>query len=329
MEDRSVHVRHSYAKLNLALAVSPPLPAGDRAGWHEITSWFVPVSLHDTLTVTRLEDDRLSRYAILWAEDAARTSPIDWSITKDLAVRAHRALEAHAGRTLPVQMKLEKRIPVGGGLGGGSSNAGAMLLATRTLFARETETADLPSIGGSLGSDVPYFVGGQEESGGETRAPGAALVEGFGDRLERTPPVHAASGEPVWATLIFPSIGCPTPGVYRAFDAIAPEVLASQSGVAGEYEARAERVRALARGGVVDPDALFNDLAPAAQTVAPAIAELRAMLSGLTGLHTHITGSGSTLFQIAEDEEHALRVARDIGDAVPKEDGVAAPARLL
>ena len=113
--DRRTINSNAPAKINLALAV-------DRArddGMHPIVSWMTPIGLMDELAVTRLEDDRLSRYAVLWHEDAPVRSAIDWSITSDLAVRAHLALEAHAGRKLPVQMKLEKRIPVGGGLGGG------------------------------------------------------------------------------------------------------------------------------------------------------------------------------------------------------------------
>lgn len=313
MSDRPAHVRRAHAKLNLALAVSPPLESGPRAGWHEIASWFVSVSLHDTLTATRLEDDRLSRYAILWAEEAERQTPIDWSITKDLAVRAHRSMEDRAGRPLPVQMKLEKRIPVGGGLGGGSSNGAAMLLATRALFPGETEGADLGALGGTLGSDVSYFL---DADGNEPARP--ALVEGFGDRVARLERSRGPTGAPVWGVLIFPDVACPTPGVYRAFDALDPDALEAQSGLR-TYEERAARVRELARAGVVDADALFNDLAPAAQATSPGLAELRAALSGLTGLRTHLTGSGSTLFQIVPDPEQAASAARAIREGMPRE----------
>ena len=107
----------SPAKLNLALAVGPPRPDG----LHPICSWMTTIDLADELTITRLPPDRLSRYAILWHAEARRPREIDWSITKDLAVRAHLALERHCERALPLQMKLEKRIPLGSGLGGGSS----------------------------------------------------------------------------------------------------------------------------------------------------------------------------------------------------------------
>ncbi len=107
-------VSQAPAKLNLALSVGPP--AED--GMHPICTWMVAIDLCDELTVTRLEADRLSCYAIIWHEDAKRRSDIDWPITRDLAVRAHLALEQHTNSRLPVQLKLQKRIPVGAGLGG-------------------------------------------------------------------------------------------------------------------------------------------------------------------------------------------------------------------
>ena len=131
------------AKLNLALSVGPP----NGQGLHPICSWMVTVDLSDELLVTRLEPDRLSRYAILWHPEAKRQTEIDWSITTDLAVRAHLALEAHVERRLPVQLKLEKRIPVGGGLGGGSSDAATMLLALNELFELGLSSAELAEIG--------------------------------------------------------------------------------------------------------------------------------------------------------------------------------------
>ena len=86
------------AKLNLALSVGPR----NSEGMHPICSWMVSVGLFDELTVTMLEPDRLSRYAILWHSEAKSTSDIDWSISKDLAVRAHLALQQHTKRQLPV-----------------------------------------------------------------------------------------------------------------------------------------------------------------------------------------------------------------------------------
>lgn len=279
---------HAHAKVNLALAVGPPVASGDKKGWHPIASWMAPVSLADTLTLTRLPDDSLSRYAVRWHDDAPRKSPIDWSITRDLAVRAHLALEHHAARPLPVQMRLDKRTPTGGGLGGGSSDAAAMLRAASRMFAID---ADLPALSRPLGSDVAFFLGAND-------TPPPALVEGFGDRIERTPKINGS------LVLLFPDFGCPTPDVYRAFDVIDAD---------NTFESRAAAVRELANGADLNAE-LFNDLAPPAELVAPNLRDLRAAVESSTALPAHVTGSGSTLFLIASDPDHASWITRTVGE---------------
>lgn len=287
---RDVVSRRAPAKLNLALSVGPPR-ASD--GLHPISSWFASIDLYDELKVTRLEDDRLSRYAILWHDEAPRPTTIDWSITKDLAVRAHRALEEVVGRSLPVQMKLDKRIPVGGGLGGGSSDAAAMLLAVRELFDLEIEDQELARLGLELGSDVPFFLQG-----------GSALVSGVGGEIEAMPAIEGGA-----VALIVPTFSCATGAVYRAFD----------EGDPGEV--RHADVRAMAGAGKVDPDSLFNDLAPAAAHVAPSLNEVREKAQRLVERPVHVTGSGSAMFIVCpagrfEAESLATRLGPELDDCV-------------
>jgi 4-diphosphocytidyl-2-C-methyl-D-erythritol kinase len=270
------------AKLNLALAVGPPRPDG----MHPVCSWMVTVDFHDELEVTRLLPDRFSRYAILWHPDARRTSDIDWSITKDLAVRAHLALERHLGRRLPVQLKLEKRIPVGSGLGGGSADAAAMLHAVNELYELRLSTDELATIGATLGSDVPFLVHG-----------GSAIVEGLGERIARhdqPPELH-----PV---LVLPEASCPTETVYGLFDENEPEPM------------RADAVRELASGtpGRPRPDGPFNDLTRAALRAAPELAELIASISRLAERPAHLSGSGSAIFVLCDDPLHAEFLAGTI-----------------
>lgn len=276
---RPAVIKLAPAKLNLALAVGPP----GVDGMHPICSWMVPINLYDLLEATRLEVDRLSRYAILWHGDAKRRSEIDWPITRDLAVRAHLALERHVGRTLPTQLKLEKRIPVGGGLGGGSSDAAAMLNAINELFELGLSVDDLARIAQPLGSDVPFFVHGT-----------GAIVEGLGDRVERqsrSPDLHAV--------IVFPPSRCVTRDVYRAFDEQEPG------------ELRAEAVRKLVTESVdrLEPEAIFNDLADPALRVAPSLAEDLQRVGELAERPAHITGSGSTLFVVCDDSMHAEALA--------------------
>ncbi len=270
------------AKLNLALSVGP----ADERGMHPICTWMVTVSLCDDLLVTRLDEGCLSRYAVLWHSDALRRREVDWPLPRDLAVRAHLALEHHVGRPLPVQLKLDKRIPVGGGLGGGSSDAAAMLCAVNELFDLELTDDELREIAAGLGSDVAFFVGGV-----------SALVHGFGERVETL----TENGE-LHAALVFPDAFCPTGRVYAAFD---------ERHTTTAW--RADEVRALAEQGAAPrPESVFNDLATAAIHVEPRLSEPLRRLGELAGRPAHVAGSGSSLFVLCDDAGQARQLAGDV-----------------
>ena len=272
------------SKVNLALSVGAP----GADGMHPISSWMVTTRFGDDLTVKRLAPGTPSRYAIEWHEDALRKTEIDWRISKDLAVRAHLALEQRLRRELPVQVRLQKRIPVGGGLGGGSSNAAAMLRALDALFDLRLRVGFLEHLAEPLGSDVPFLVQG-----------GSAIVEGLGERL-------APSAEHrTHLVLVFPDAQCPTGAVYRAFD-----------GLRAEARVDAARVRGLAAVGATAGEgasAPFNDLAEAACLVAPRLAEVRAAVESHARQPVHVSGSGSTLFLVCDSAVHADVLADSIG----------------
>lgn len=282
----------SHAKLNLALAVAPPepsaLPGGSvnpRAGWHRISSVFSCIDLADELTLKHLAAGP-SRFSILWAPDAPSPSPIDWPIEKDLAFRAHALLEAHAGRPLPVEAVLSKKIPVGGGMGGGSSNAAAMLRGLASLFG--INPAALPALGARLGSDVPFFLDSERPPHQPARP---ALVEGFGEHIERRSSFTSS------VVLICPRLPCPTPAVYRAFD--------RQLQTKNAFRFRDAEVRSLFElHKPIDSRALFNDLAEPAFEVAPALRELHTRASEVHS-PVHVTGSGSTLFALTNEADPA------------------------
>ena len=285
---------YAPSKVNLALSVGAP----DASGMHPISSWMVTTRFVDDLTLKRLPLGTPSRYAIEWHEEAHRKTDIDWKISKDLAVRAHRALEERLGRELPVQLRMQKRIPVGGGLGGGSSNAGAMLRALDALFDLRLRPEFLEHLAQPLGSDVPFLVQG-----------GSAIVEGLGERLAR------ASEHRTHLVLVFPDVQCPTGQVYKAFDALAPGASLDSA-----------RVRALAERGPT-ADSPFNDLADAACHVAPRLAEIRADLEALARQPVHVSGSGSTLFLVCDSAVHADVLADTIGErlGVPAVSTVTSP----
>ncbi|MFN7021382.1 MAG: 4-(cytidine 5'-diphospho)-2-C-methyl-D-erythritol kinase [Phycisphaerales bacterium] len=300
------------AKLNLSLAVGAPVPP---KGYHPIASWFVPIDLGDELTLGALPEGAASVHDIAWHDGRA----IDWPIEKDLAVRAHRAVERHVGRTLPLRLTLRKRIPTGGGLGGGSSDAAATLIGVDRLFDLRLPHAQMLALAGRLGSDVAFFLDERREG-----RPRPAMVMGFGEVIERTASVAAD------VVLILPPMGCPTAEVYRAFDDAADGRESAHAGVPREADVRAAIEEAV-RTGRIDPTRLFNDLGAAAFAAVPEFAELvtrriHPALAGLAERHgpliAHMTGSGSTLFVIAPKEfggaSTAAELSEDIARAVPE-----------
>jgi len=287
-------VLHCPAKINLALSVGSP----DGSGYHPIASWMVAVGLHDELHVQPRTPNAPSIYHIDWAADAPQPGAIDWSLRDDLAVRAHRLVEQHVGRSLPIRMRLIKRIPAGAGLAGGSSDAAGMLRALDAAFDLRLDPAVQRDLAMQLGSDPAFFLG-----------PGSALVTGRGEHLEPLEPKN-----PIHLVLILPPLHCPTGAVYRAFD----------EATAGDRTPRpvdVPRVRSLAASDPLPAAALFNDLAEPAMAVTPDLRPLGEQLAAAADRPIHITGSGAGLFALADDAAHATRLAAALRGAVDASNG--------
>ncbi len=290
--------RRAHGKINLMLSVGNALPPeGEKAGYHPMLSWFHAIDLHDTLTVKKAAS---SGYEISWASDAPRGGEIDWPLEKDLAVRAHRALEAHVGKALPVAMRLEKRVPTGGGLGGGSSDAAAMLLAVREVYGLDVTDETLREIAMTLGSDIAFFID-------EGDRPRPAIVGGLGELIERVAPLESD------VILVVPGFGCATGEVYKAFDEQRAkemrdyEIERALSGTKGRERTTGPR-ETMVRGRVeraikaskIDTEDLFNDLAKPAFGVEPRLGRLVTTLSNICRSPAHVTGSGSCVFVVPE-----------------------------
>ena len=280
------------AKLNLALSVGPP---HDGHVMHPIASWMVTLDYVDDLHVTRLSDDSISRYAIQWPQDAKRPSEIDWSVRDDLAVRAHQAVERYTDRRLPVQMRLEKRIPAGGGLGGGSSDAAAMIRACNQLFDLELDHDAMCHIAASLGSDIPFLIRG-----------GSAVVTGFGEQLRQLSELPS-----LCAVLCFPDHSCPTGAVYGRFDA------------GGSASLREDAIE-----DAIASSTCFNDLADAAMEEAPALRANQRMIGDLAQRDVHVSGSGSTLFLTCDTQLEAGALASAIEEQCEIPAVAARPTRV-
>lgn len=269
----------SPAKLNLTLAV-----VGRRAdGFHDLVSLVSPLALADTLTVTPGPDGT----AALTCDDP--TLLVDAS---NLVLRAEQAFRAASGWKGGVHFHLEKRIPRGAGLGGGSSNATTALRALDRLAGTRLSGSVLAGLAAQLGSDCPLFL-----------ADGPVVMRGRGEQVE---PVAAAvsrrlSGRPVW--LFKPAWGIETPWAFRRLAALG----------ATAYERPDEAEAGLARW-LADPAAPLaalpgNTLERVAFGKYLALPALAAQLREELALEVRMSGSGSCCFAFAPEGTTALRRA--------------------
>jgi 4-diphosphocytidyl-2-C-methyl-D-erythritol kinase len=262
----------AYAKLNLLLRVL----AREADGYHGIETLFALIDLHDTVVAERREGHEVT----LDVDGSDDLGPAE----QNLAVRAARRVLDATGRHFGVHLRLTKRIPVQAGLGGGSSDAAAALIAVNHLADDAVPRHELLQFGAALGADVPFLVSG---------AP-LALGWGHGERLLRLPPLPAAP-----ALLLTPPIGVGTAEAYGWVDA------ARHS--AGRRGALALDLDSLASWGSIGRMA-GNDFESAVFGKLPAVRAAFEALVGTRPLVCRMTGSGSTLFAI-------YRNARDRDDA--------------
>lgn len=258
----------SPAKLNLYLDV-----LGRRDdGFHELETLFAALSFGDEVEVA------------LGTPDAAITLELAGSVEvptdgRNLAVRAAQAWAEAAGHASGVALRLTKQVPVGAGLGGGSSNAATVLRLANTAAGSPLDEAQLHGLAADLGSDVPFFLHG-----------GAAVGRGRGEQLA---PVEAASG--VVAILILPPIACETAVVFRNMSA---RVRAAPA------EGLAPAQAALRRG---DPLALreahYNALAVPALGAYPALIRFTSQVEQRLGRPPCLSGSGAALFDLPAPDE--------------------------
>lgn len=255
----------SFAKVNRTLRVLGKRPDG----FHELDTVFQTVDLTEEIHFLEREDGKLA----LTVEGA------DLPATEEnLVLRAARALLAGAGVMRGADIHLSKKIPIGGGLGGGSSNAAATLRGLSALWKLTATEADLYALAASLGSDVPFFlVGGR--------------VRGCG-RGEVLNPL--ADGPEEWVLLVFPPFSLSTAEVYGRLKTRSLTGSPSATKVSGSETG----------GG---PEG--NDLEQAAESLRGELRRIRSALAGAGARSARLSGSGSTVFGTFGTKEEASRAA--------------------
>ena len=244
------------AKLNLFLHV-----VGRRAdGYHLLQSAFALIDAADRLRFAVRDDGAIRRVSELAGVPAE----------SDLVVRAARLLQAETGTRLGADIEVEKNLPLGGGVGGGSSDAATTLLALNRLWGTGLDRAALRALGARLGADVPFFVFGRN-----------AWVEGVGDRLT------ALDLAPAWYLVLVPPVAVPTAAVFAA-----PELTRDTEPLKMEdFSAH------------LAPGRFRNDLETVVAAKYPPVREHLEWLAGQGG--GRLTGSGACVFARFEDRASA------------------------
>lgn len=274
----SVFVR-APAKLNLFFEVL----ARRSDGYHEIETLMVPIGVYDTLEA-REDPGGALHLDCHWAPgiSAGPGSGDLPPMEANLAYRAVRLLRERAAVETGIRLRLTKRIPSESGLGGGSSDAAAALLAANAVWNLGYDGAQLAELAAQLGSDVPFFLG-----------TGAAVCRGRGEKIE-----SQAGLAPLHVVVVRPPVGLATAAVYGKC-----EVPAAPR--------RVEPLLAALRSG----DArnlnrlIHNRLQPAAESLCPWVERVKREMAGQDCLADQMSGSGTSYFGICRHARHARRVA--------------------
>jgi len=246
----------AWAKINLTLSV-----LGKRDdGYHALASVMQTISLADTLLLRPADDGEITCTADIPALQNEQ----------NLALRAARLLQAEGYLKGGMAIELRKEIPSPGGLGGGSSDAAAVLTAVDLIYGLRLGATRLEELGARLGSDVPFFIHG-----------GAALVEGRGEFVTELPDCP-----PLWLIIARPNIGIATADVFRR---LSP----ADYGDSGDTDAVVQAIR---NGAPLPFERLSNTLEPVVMRDWPAIADARESLLQAGAPVVRMSGSGPTLF---------------------------------
>ena len=255
----------AYAKVNLCLAVT-----GIRAdGYHLLETWMQRISLCDRIVLEPAE-------GILLETDR-------FPGPENLAYRAAVRMRELSGTEQGVRIQLEKRIPAGAGLGGGSADAAAVMSGLNELWNLHWPAERLLEAASSLGADVPFGLVG-----------GLARCRGVGEIMDVMPPLPERP-----MLVVFPGEGVSTPRCFAAWDETG--VPHEGPAVPGPEETEAS---VYAR--------LFNDLEGPALRLMPGLASLRPALEATKPLFCGMTGSGAAYFALYPDEDARRRAVKQL-----------------
>ena len=263
----------AHAKINLGLYIT-----GKRDnGYHELCSIFLPIELHD-----KIEIKETDKFSITATGPFAHNCPTDRKNTMFVAYSKLKSFLFKKGIKLnPISIKIEKNIPSQAGLGGGSSDAAAVLRGLNSLYDCGLSSGELKKIGTEIGADVPFFI--DEEP---------ALVEGIGETMY---PFYIEHN--YWILLAKPAEGLSTADVYKHFTLSLT--------LKNDNVKHTEHLRNICSQGLKKAEelkTLYNDLESVSVLILPEIAAIREYFLSLSPLVTMMSGSGSSVFAVFDSE---------------------------
>jgi 4-diphosphocytidyl-2-C-methyl-D-erythritol kinase len=265
----------AHAKINLTLDV-----LGRRAdGYHELATIMQSIDLYDTLCLSASTDQQVHMLC----------SRPELGNADNLAARAAEAIRRHTGSRQGVRIELHKRIPVAAGLGGGSSDAAAVLRALLRWWRLDISQAELHALAASLGSDVPFFLAG-----------GTALCEGRGERITLFSPTWPRQMR--WLLLLKPAIAISTAVVFRQ--------LPTSDYTRGEHSRAV--LDALQAGRAPLREDLHNGLERSVLQRHPEVRQAAQALLAAGAPHVRLSGSGPSLFAFFAELAQALHSQQEL-----------------
>ncbi|MDJ0319657.1 4-(cytidine 5'-diphospho)-2-C-methyl-D-erythritol kinase [Pseudarthrobacter sp. PS3-L1] len=285
---RSVRVR-APGKINVSLDVGPVR----EDGYHSVASVYLAVSLHEEVCATSTENPGIT--VSLSRESTIDLDAVDIPLdSTNLVHRAATLLAELSEHATGVHLEITKRVPVAGGMGGGSADAAAALLACDALWDSGLSKEELAHVGAELGADVPFALLG-----------GAAVGLGVGDHLSPA----LAKAQTHWV-LVPANFGLSTPLVYGTLDRLRD---AESLNAVDPTDVDPHILQALRSG---DASALgrvlVNDLQRAAVELAPSLRETLGRGESLGALAGIVSGSGPTVALLTASAEAAVEVAQNL-----------------
>lgn len=261
----------SSAKLNLYLEILDKRPDG----YHNLRTVFERISLNDTLTLKEIDSPEIRIIS------DSKDIPCD---SRNLAYKAAEILKEDFGIEKGLEIRIKKIIPVGAGLGGGSSNAASVLLGLNRLWRLGLSRGRLLGYAAKLGSDVSFFIYNCPYALGTSRGEKIRPLKSWKKRL--------------WHILVVPKINVPTKEIYQEFDkgrGLNPDV--------GTDPGACPNIKAM----------LFNRLEEAAFRRYPQVREVKEILLKEAGLENALmSGSGSTVFGLVDSRKEGLKIAKRV-----------------